>query len=92
MGIPIEKKSKKISEIKKGDSFFIQGKEMKVDGHYLFQDHGNTREMIIEVFNPENKREYQIRYFDDQIESSLEVYELVEDFQYIRREPKSVSW
>ena len=65
---------------------------MKVDKHYLFQDHGNTKEMIIEVFNPENEREYQVRYFDDQVESSIEVYELVGDFQYVRKEPKSISW
>ena len=48
--------------------------------------------MIVEIFNPENDREYQVRYFDDQVDSSLEVYELVEEFQYVRREPKTVAW
>ena len=90
--IEVKKQSKAIGSLKEGDSFFINGKEMKVDKQFLFQDHDNTKEMIIEIFNPENDREYQIRYFDDQITSSIEVYELVEDFQYTRREPKNVSW
>lgn len=90
--IKIEKQSKPIGNLKEGDSFFVNGKEMKVDKQFLFQDHDNTKEMIIEVFNPENDREYQIRYFDDQIESSIEMYELLSDFQYTRREPKTLSW
>jgi hypothetical protein len=90
--ISIEKQSKPLSEVKKGDKIWIHGKEMQVDSHYLFQDHKTTKERIIEVFNPENNRDYQVRYFDDQIESSLEVYELVGDFQYVRKEPKSIAW
>ena len=90
--IEITKKSKPIGSLKEGDSFFINGKEMKVDKQFLFHNHGNTKEMIIEIFNPENDREYQVRYFDDQIESLIEIYELVEDFQYVRREPKRVGW
>ncbi|RMD45908.1 hypothetical protein D6829_00980 [Candidatus Pacearchaeota archaeon] len=90
--IPIEKQSKPISKIKKGDKIYIQGTEMIVDAHFLFQDHGDTKEMIIEVYNPKNDREYQVRYFDDQVESSIEVYELIGNFQYVRREPKSIAW
>lgn len=90
--IEIKKKSKPIGDLKKGDNFFINGKKMEVDKQFLFHNHKNMKEMIIEIFNPENNREYQIRYFDDQIESSIEIYELVEDFQYTRREPKSVGW
>lgn len=90
--LKIEKQSKPLGEIKEGDSIFINGKEMKVDKHYLFQDHKNTKEMIIEIFNPANDREYQVRYFDDQVETSIEVYELLEDFQYVKREPKTISW
>ncbi len=90
--LKIEKQSKALPEVCEGDSFFINGSEMKVDKQYLFLNHGNTKEMIIEVFNPKNEREYQIRYFDDQIESSIEIYELVGDFQYLRREAKSVAW
>ena len=90
--ITIEKQSKPISELSEGDKIWIHGKEMRVDKHYLFYDHGDTNEMIIEVFNPENEKEYQVRYFDDQVSSSIEVYELVGDFQYVRKEPKSVGW
>ncbi len=90
--IPISKQSKPIAELKKGDKFFINGKEMKVDSQYLLQDHKTTKEMIIEVFNPKNERKYQVRYFDDQVESSIEVYELQNEFQYFRREPKDVAW
>ena len=88
----IEKKSKNISKLGDGDSFFINGKAMTVDKQFLFQDHGKMREMIIEIFNPENEREYQVRYFDDQVDSSIEIYELIGDFEYVKREPKSVAW
>jgi len=91
-GLKIEGKSKPIGGLKEGDKFWINGKEMRVDKQYLFEDHGNMKEMIVEVFNVESEREYQVRYFDDQVESSLEVYELVEDFQYIKRSPKTLSW
>lgn len=88
----IEKPSKEIAELKEGDSIWVNGKEMKVDKHYLFQDHGTTKEMIVEFFNPANDRDYQLRYFDDQVETSLEVYELQGEIQYVRREPKTIRW
>ena len=91
-GLKIEKQSKPLGELKEGDKFFINGKEMKVDKQFLFQDHGNMKEMIIEIFNEANEREYKVRYFDDQVDSSLEIYELQGDFEYVKREPKTVSW
>ena len=90
--IEIKKKSKPIGSLKKGDSFFINGKEMKVDKQFLFQDHKNMKEMVIKIFNPENDREYQVRYFDDQVDSSIEIYELLGEIQYVKREPKTVEW
>jgi len=90
--VEIEKRSKAIGGLKEGDKVWINGKEMVVDKQYLLEDHGEMREMIVEVFNPENEREYQIRYFDDQVDSSLEVYELQGDFQYVKRSPKTLSW
>jgi len=90
--LKIEGQSKPLGELGEGDSFFINGSEMKVDKQFLFLEHGTMKEMIIEVFNPKNEREYQVRYFDDQIESSIEVYELVGDFEYVRREPRIISW
>ena len=92
MTVSITKQSKPIGKLKEGDKIWMNEKEMKVDKQYLFQDHGDAREMIVEVFNPENEREYQVRYFDDQVESSIEVYELQGNFQYMRREPKTVGW
>jgi len=90
--LKIEKQSKPIGELDEGDSFFVNGKEMKVGKQFLFQDHGQMKEMIIEIYNLENEREYQVRYFDDQVDTSIEIYELVEDFEYVRREPKTVAW
>ncbi len=90
--IEIVKKSKPIGELKEGDKLFINGKEMNVDKQFIFIEHEKMKEMIIEFFNLENEREYQLRYFDDQNESSLEVYELMDEFQYTRREPKTISW
>jgi len=92
MVIPIEKQSKPLGDLKKGDKFYINGKPMIVDSHYLFMDHKTTKEMIIEIYNPENDREYQVRYFDDQVETSVDIFELVGEFEYVRREPKTVAW
>ena len=86
------KKSKTLMKIKEGDQISVNGKEMIVDKQYLFMDHGKTKEMIIEFYNKESEREYQMRYFDDQGESSIEIYELQGDFQYTRREPKTLAW
>ena len=90
--LKIEKQSKPIAKVTEGDSFFINGKEMKVDKQYLMQDHGQMKEMISEIFNPANELEYQVRYFYYQVETSIEIYELLEEFQYTKREPKSVAW
>jgi len=90
--IKIEKKSKFIGKLKEGDKILINGKNMKIDKQFVFMKHGDTKEMIIEFFNSENDREYQLRYFDDQIDSSIEVYELMGDFQYVKREPKTIEW
>jgi hypothetical protein len=90
--VKIKKQSKPLTGIKKGDKIKIDGVEYEVDAHYLFMDHKTTKEMIIEVYNPANEREYQVRYFDDQIETSVEVYELLNDFQYVKREPKNIGW
>ena len=90
--VEIEKRSKGIGGLKEGDKVWINGTEMVVDKQYLLHDYGNTKEMIVEIYNPENEREYQIRYFDDQVESSVGVFELQGDFQYVRREPKTIGW
>jgi hypothetical protein len=90
--LKITKKSKPLKNIKKGDKLFVNGKEMKVDSQFVFMEHDKMKEMIIEFFNPENDREYQLRYFDDQEDSSIEIYELQGEFQYVKREPKTIAW
>ncbi len=90
--IKILKQSKPIAELKEGDNLFLNGKKMTVDTQFLFMDHKTTKEMIIEFYNPENDREYQLRYFNDQVDSSIEIYELQGDFQYVKREPKTIEW
>jgi ASC-1-like (ASCH) protein len=90
--IEIKKQSKPLTELKEGDTLSVNGKQMKVDKQFVLQTYDTMKEMIIEIFNPENDREYQVRYFDDQIETSIEIYELQEDFQYVRREAKTIEW
>lgn len=88
----ILKQSKPLPELKQGDKLKINGAEMVVDNQFIFQEHKDTKEMIIEIYNPKNEKEYQVRYFDDQVDSSIEVYELQGDFQYVRREPRTIEW
>lgn len=88
---PIEiKASKPISQIKKGDKMKIDGKEYEVDAHYELINHGNTKEMAVEIFDSEDK-ECQLRYFDDQVESTIELYEL-EEIMYLKRPVKRIEW
>ncbi len=82
--------SKPVGKLKKGDKMKIDGVEVEVDAHYELIDHGTTKEIAIEVFD-KNDHDYQIRYFDDQVESTIEVYEL-QDIMYLRKSVKSVSW
>lgn len=90
--IKIKSQSKPIAELKKGDKILIDGKGLIVDAHYLFMDHKTTKEMIIEVYSEKTDKDYQIRYFDDQVETSLEFYALENDFQYTRKEVGEISW
>lgn len=84
------KASKPISEIKKGDKIKIDGKTYEVDSHYVLIDHGSTKEMAIEIFD-ENDKDYQLRYFNDQINESLELYEL-QEIIYIKIKMSEIEW
>ncbi len=90
--ITIKKQSKPISKLKRGDNVTVDGHVLEIDDHYIFIKHKNTTEMIIELFNPKTEKEYQIRYFDDQIESSMEFYYLQNDFQYTKADVKLIEW
>lgn len=85
------KASKPVSQIKKGDKVRIDGVEFSVDAHYVLIDHGKTKEMAIEIFNPKTDKDYQLRYFSDRLEDSLEFYEL-EEIVYVKRPVRKVEW
>lgn len=85
------KASKSITQVKKGDKMIIDGQTLEVDAHYVLIDHGSTKEMALELFDPKTDREFQLRYFDDQIESTLELYEL-QEIMYVKRPFMKISW
>ncbi|MEM4259295.1 MAG: hypothetical protein QXS38_00845 [Candidatus Pacearchaeota archaeon] len=85
------KMSKPISKIKKGDKIKVDGKGYEVDAHYVLIDHGTTKEMAIEVFDEEGK-DYQIRYFDDQVERTIDFYELQGEIMFVKKQVKKIEW
>ena len=46
--------------------------------------------MAIELYDGADK-DYQLRYFNDQVESTLELYEL-QEILYVRKQVKMISW
>lgn len=89
------KKSKPIEKIAKGDHITIDGKKYEVDGHYVLIDHGRTKEMAIELFDPkapDGEGDYQLRYFNDQAEETLDFYELVKGVMYEKKAFTKIEW
>jgi len=87
----ITKQSKKISELKKGDFVTVNGKKLEVDAHYVFEDYKTTKEMLVELFDPKTDKDYQLRYFSDQLEDTLKFYELKE-IVYEEAEIDKIEW
>lgn len=85
------KASKSISKLKKGDRVWVDDTEFTVDAHIVLIDHGNTKEMALEIFDAKADKDYQLRYFDDQVERTMEFYEL-KDIIYVKRVFKNVEW
>lgn len=85
------KGSKPIAKVKKGDKIKVDGKEYEVDQHYVLIDHGTTKEMAIEVFDSKTDKDYQIRYFADQVERTIEFYEL-QEIIFVKRAFKKIEW
>ncbi|MEK6889841.1 MAG: hypothetical protein AABW82_04815 [Nanoarchaeota archaeon] len=83
--------SKPISKVKKGDKVSVDGKQLEVDAHYCLIDHGSTKEMAIELFDPKDDKDYQLRYFDDQVKETLDFYEL-QEILYLKRAFTKVSF
>jgi hypothetical protein len=86
------KSSKPITELKKGDKIKINDLNLEVDAHLVLIDHGDSKEMAIECFDPKKDKDYQLRYFADRIEESLEFYELEEIVYNKVDEIKNIEW
>lgn len=87
----ILKQSKKVNEVKKGDKIKVDSLYLEVDAHYMLMDHGNTKENVIELFDEKTDKDYQLRYFSDNVKNSLEFYELKEII-YEKQEVKKIEW
>ncbi len=89
------KKSKPIAKIVKGDKMKVNKKELEVDAHYVMIDHGTTKEMAIELFDPKSKKEgegeFQVRYFADNVEDTLSLYQL-KSIMYESTDLDSLEW
>ncbi len=85
------KASKPIAKVKKGDRVWVDDNEYTVDAHMVLIDHGSTKEMALEIFDPKTDKDYQLRYFDDQVERTMEFYEL-KDIIYVKKVFKNAEW
>ena len=85
------KGSKPLSSLKKGDKIKVDGKEYEIDTHYILMDHGKTKEIVIEIFDEKTDKDFQLRYFSDQVERSMEFYEL-QEILYVKKEVKKLEW
>ncbi len=86
----IIKVSKPVSALKKGERIRIDSKEYLFDALTVLIDHGNTKEMAVELYD-QSDNDYQLRYFDDQFDTTLELYEL-QEIMYVKKPMKSLSW
>ena len=88
------KKSKPIEKVAKGDKVKVDGKEYEVDAHSVLIDHGTTKEMAIDVFDPKAKGDegdFQVRYFSDQVDDTISFFEL-KGIMYEQKEIKKIEW
>lgn len=91
-GEGIEVMGKNIEKLKKGDKIKLDGVALEVDAHYVMIDHGTTKEMAIECFDSKKDEDYQIRYFADNVENSIEVYKLDEIIYNRLDNIKKIEW
>jgi len=47
--------------------------------------------MAIEMFDPKTDNDYQLRYFSDRVEDSVEFFEL-EEIMYNKKDVKKIEW
>ena len=88
---PAIKSSKPISQIKKGDKIKADSLILEVDSHYVLMDHKTTKEMTIELFDRKTDKDYQIRYFSDNVENSIQFFEL-DEIIYNEIPVKKIEW
>src|SRR3989344_3191526 len=84
--------SKSILKVKKGDIISVDNLKLEVDAHFILIEHDSTKEMAIDCFDPKTDKNYQIRYFSDRVENSLEVYRFDEIMYNKVRNVKIVKW
>jgi len=87
----IAKQSKPISELKKGDFVIVNGLRLEIDAHYVFEDYKTTKEMLVELFDSKTDKDYQIRYFSDQVSETIKFYEL-KSIVYEEVEISKIEW
>lgn len=83
--------SKPIGNIKKGDKIKVDALNLEVDSHYVLIDHGSTKEMAIELFDSKTDKDYQLRYFDDRVENSIEFF-VLDEIVYNRKPMNKIEW
>ena len=89
------KKSKPITEVKRGDKIKVNKREFEVDAHVVLIEHNkDTKEMALEIFDAKKDEDFQLRYFTNNVDNSFEFYELKGDFIYskVRDELMVVEW
>lgn len=91
------KASKLISEIKKGDKMKVDGKVLEVDAHYVLMEHKDAKgnkinEMAIELFDAKKDADFQIRYFEENLEDRIEFFELQGGFMYTLVDVEKIEW
>ena len=86
------KASKPIGKLAKGDKVKVDGHVYEVDAQVVLIEHSNNKEIGIELFDPKTDVDFQLRYFDDQVEETLDFYELVKGVIYEKKEIKKVEW
>ncbi len=86
------KSSRSISDLKKGDKLNVDGVVVEVDDYGILMEHKNTSEMFIDIFDPKTDKDYQLRYFENNLEMSLELYELQGEILYVKKEFEKIEW
>ena len=89
----IIKNSKPFEQVKKADKIKLDGKEYEVDTQIILMHHKITKEMAIEFFDAKADKDFQLRYFTGRLDvSDPELYELVNDFMYVKRFYKKLEF